>query len=130
MAMQLPVDDFDAEPRHELALGALFDLAGMDHESWLWRLDAACHGQDPELFFPEVGASTSAAKAICRPCPVRADCLEHALRHEKNGIWGGTSQKERTRMRQRMGIHLIELAPSDDELHDIEDDDNEEDEWQ
>lgn len=129
MALELPVDDFDAGPRHELALGALFDLAGMDHESWLWRLDAACRGEDPQIFFPDT-ANSAPAKEVCAPCPVRSECLDHALRYERIGIWAGTTERERRRMRQRMGIRLIELVPDDDELQEIEDDNVEEDEWQ
>ena len=114
-----------------LAMSALFDLAGMEHDTWLWRADAACRNEDVELFFPERGVATTAAKEICAPCPVRAECLEHALRYEKNGIWGGTSQRERKRMRQRMGIRLIELTPvDDDEAPDDIDDEEEDDEWQ
>jgi WhiB family redox-sensing transcriptional regulator len=35
------------------------------------------------------------AKAICAPCPLRAECLEYALRHPtRYGIWGGLSSEE------------------------------------
>lgn len=110
MAIDMPWEP-GVEPRQELALGALFDLAGMEHDSWLWRLDAACHGEDPGLFFDDQGGRPAEgnqtfpeARAVCRSCGVRAECLEHALRHERFGIWGGTSPRERTRLRRRMGI--------------------------
>jgi WhiB family redox-sensing transcriptional regulator len=36
------------------------------------------------------------AKAICRECPVRRECLEHALSvGETHGIWGGLNEAER-----------------------------------
>jgi Transcription factor WhiB len=39
------------------------------------------------------------AKAICRICPVRMPCLQWAVENgEKNGIWGGMTSEERTRM--------------------------------
>ena len=44
-----------------------------------WQADANCLGVDPDLFFPERGASTKEAKAVCRGCVVREDCLEYAL---------------------------------------------------
>ena len=58
-------------------------------------------GVDPDLFFPERGASTREAKEVCRGCVVREDCLEYALANgEKFGIWGGLSERERRRLRR------------------------------
>jgi WhiB family transcriptional regulator, redox-sensing transcriptional regulator len=38
----------------------------------------------------------SVAVAVCASCPVRADCLAHALRtHEQLGIWGGLTETQR-----------------------------------
>ena len=59
-----------------------------------WAASALCAQTDPELFFPEKGGSTREAKALCRRCPVRDDCLDYALGHdERFGIWGGTSER-------------------------------------
>ena len=66
-----------------------------------WQENANCLGVDPDLFFPERGASTREAKEVCRGCVVREDCLEYALVHgEKFGIWGGMSERERRRIRR------------------------------
>src|SRR3954462_15752413 len=55
-----------------------------------WQDQANCLGVDPDLFFPERGASTREAKEVCRGCVVRLECLEYALQNgEKFGIWGG-----------------------------------------
>ena len=57
---------------------------------------------DPDLFFPERGASTREAKEVCRACVVRQECLEYALANgEKFGIWGGMSERERRRVRRQ-----------------------------
>lgn len=65
-----------------------------------WRLYANCQGTDPELWFPERGASTREAKQICFACPVRLQCLEYALVNgEKFGIFGGVSERGRRKMR-------------------------------
>ena len=67
----------------------------------LWQDYANCRGADADLFFPERGASTRRAKAICRACDVRTDCLEYAIVNgEKFGIWGGMSERERRRVRR------------------------------
>lgn len=60
-----------------------------------------CQGVDPDLFFPERGASTEEAKAVCAGCAVREQCLEFALTTGvKFGIWGGLSERERRRIRR------------------------------
>ena len=70
-----------------------------------WQEQANCLGVDPDLFFPERGASTKEAKAVCRGCEVRAECLEYALCHgEKFGIWGGLSERERRRVRRQRAL--------------------------
>ncbi len=49
-----------------------------------------CRSYDPELFFAESPTDVEDAKALCRPCPVREQCLAAALeRHEPWGVWGG-----------------------------------------
>lgn len=69
-----------------------------------WMLEAKCLDADPEAFFPEKGGSTREAKRICAACPVREDCLDHALLNEERfGIWGGYSERERRRMRRMAG---------------------------
>jgi WhiB family redox-sensing transcriptional regulator len=66
-----------------------------------WQSRANCMGVDPDLFFPERGASTREAKEVCRGCVVRENCLEYALANgEKFGIWGGLSERERRRVRR------------------------------
>jgi WhiB family transcriptional regulator, redox-sensing transcriptional regulator len=73
----------------------------------LWRDRAACRDMDPDLFFP-IGSTGSAlyqidaAKTICRACAVREVCLEYALAtNQEAGVWGGTSEEERRRLRKR-----------------------------
>lgn len=67
-----------------------------------WQEYSNCLGVDPDLFFPERGASTREAKEVCRGCIVRNDCLEFALANgEKFGIWGGMSERERRRIRRQ-----------------------------
>lgn len=66
-----------------------------------WQDYANCLGVDPDLFFPERGASTKEAKEVCQSCVVREQCLEFALvNSEKFGIWGGMSERERRRIRR------------------------------
>ncbi|MHB1762637.1 MAG: WhiB family transcriptional regulator [Acidimicrobiales bacterium] len=74
-----------------------------------WADQGRCRGLDPDMFFPEAGvlsATIAAAKAVCAECPVRSECLAWALRHEKFGIWGGTSAKERRALRRQLGFRV------------------------
>ena len=72
-----------------------------------WRLFAACRDTDPDLFFP-VGTTgpaieqIAAAKAVCGECDSRKPCLEFAVNtNQDSGVWGGTSEEERRRIRRR-----------------------------
>jgi WhiB family redox-sensing transcriptional regulator len=68
----------------------------------VWQDYSNCLGVDPEMFFPERGASTREAKEVCRGCVVKEPCLEYALSNgEKFGIWGGLSERERRRIRRQ-----------------------------
>lgn len=64
-----------------------------------WIDNALCAQTDPEAFFPERGKVPAEAKRICQSCPVRADCLDYALRTgQRFGVWGGLSERERRRL--------------------------------
>jgi WhiB family transcriptional regulator, redox-sensing transcriptional regulator len=75
--------------------------------SWLDR--AACQGMDAPLFFgpdgearPEREIREAEAKAVCKLCPVRVQCLDYALRNSiRYGIWGALNPEERSRERRR-----------------------------
>lgn len=52
---------------------------------WLDR--AACRDEDPDVFFPTSGGDKCvAAQAVCRFCPVKAECLADAL--DKGDVYG------------------------------------------
>jgi WhiB family redox-sensing transcriptional regulator len=85
------------------ALSTSVALANADYH---WRNDAICRDTNPDLFFP-VGTTGQAlvqieqAKTVCRECPVQAPCLEFALStNQDSGIWGGTSEEERRKLRR------------------------------
>ncbi len=68
-----------------------------------WAAFAACRDADPAMFFPGQEESASDAKRICQGCAVNADCLEFAFSvRAQFGIWGGTTPRERRRLRRRI----------------------------
>lgn len=72
-------------------------------EVWDWQMWAACRGMDSAVFFhpdgergPSRAGREARAKRICEGCPVRRQCLGHALAvREPYGVWGGLSAAER-----------------------------------
>ncbi|MER6981045.1 WhiB family transcriptional regulator [Streptomyces carpinensis] len=69
------------------------------NESWAER--ATCRTADPEQLFVE-GAAQHQAKALCTGCPVRTECLAHALDNRiEHGIWGGMTERERRALLRR-----------------------------
>lgn len=80
-----------------------FLLAALaERDDLAWQDLALCAQTDPEAFFPEKGGCTRSAKAVCRSCEVRTECLQYALdRDERFGIWGGKSERERRTIRRQ-----------------------------
>jgi WhiB family transcriptional regulator, redox-sensing transcriptional regulator len=65
-----------------------------------WMADGACRTTHADLWFPGRGQTVTEAKPICNQCPVTDECLEYAIaNNERFGIWGGTSERERERLR-------------------------------
>ena len=76
-----------------------------------WQEQAVCAQSDPEIFFPEKGGATAGAKALCKSCPVKADCLAYALKHdERFGVWGGLSERERRKLTRADRRNAAEVA--------------------
>ena len=70
--------------------------------------DRACADRPDLTWHPERGgnAHVAAARAVCLTCPHLAPCRDWGVRHERFGIWGGTTQRERQRIRRELGITL------------------------
>lgn len=85
-----------------------------------WKPQRACKGKDPSFFFPQRGNTVAIleAKAFCKTeCNVREDCLEYALiNNETEGVWGGTSGKERRVIRPRWVRTLMAEARDENRL--------------
>ena len=78
-----------------------------------WRDAAACRGMNPNIFYPEARSDEDAAKRICRECVVQNECITSALINgEKDGIWGGSTPKERTAIMRNTsyGQKIAQLA--------------------
>ncbi len=74
---------------------------------------------DPEDWFPvsgEIGKArheAAAAIAVCKTCPVRAQCLTLSLRHwdiGQHGVWGGMVPAERTALPRLLHANATNAA--------------------
>ena len=92
----------------------LCELLGQDPPEWHTRAACRAPGVDPEWFWPDRGRPDTAevARAICATCPVRAECLDDVLAQHSHtgGIWGGTNEKERRKLRQEMGLKPNQIS--------------------
>lgn len=74
------------------------------------REHAICGGRPVEDFFPPAPMDVERKRKVARPpleiqnlcgrCPVEGECLSWALAHREYGIWGGTTEVQRARIRK------------------------------
>lgn len=74
-----------------------------------WQDGALCSGMDPNIFFNDEKSLDKhylgVVREICSNCAVSADCLQTALSNDDAfGIWGGTTERERRRMKKRLPV--------------------------
>lgn len=71
-----------------------------------WYSEGVCRGVDPAIFYPENDntKTTKNAISICKTCPVRMECLVHAIQNnECFGVWGGMSARSRMKLMRMVG---------------------------
>jgi WhiB family redox-sensing transcriptional regulator len=83
-----------------------FSISGK-HMRWMDR--GACNGTtDWTLFFADERAKRRGLPAevpaeidpFCQACEVRIECLNWALEHDEEGVWGGTTLQQREAMKR------------------------------
>ena len=91
-------------------------MSAVTVDTWVdeWASQASCSGQDPDALFVR-GKAQHDAKAVCKTCPVLAQCLAEALDNRTEfGVWGGMTERERRALlRKRPGHHLWKAALRD-----------------
>lgn len=65
-----------------------------------WRALANCRGKDPNVFILDRGGSYKQALTLCSECVVVEPCLRYALDNHETGVWGGTTESQRKKMRR------------------------------
>lgn len=88
----------------------------LERPAWMRR--GACYvNRIPiEVFFPTSVEGLAYPKSICEECPVKPECLEFALASVGSGrdfgVWGGTSERERRRIRAERARMRAKAAAS------------------
>jgi WhiB family redox-sensing transcriptional regulator len=81
------------------------------YDESMWRAGAECETENATYFYapshferkPEKDLREGIARALCRRCKVREQCLNYSLAvSESHGIWGGLNELERKRLLRSM----------------------------
>ena len=81
--------------------------------AWMTDPDRPCATGDPERYFKSLGTNYGAtrdgireaaerAANLCAGCPVTDACLDYAIEHGMEGIWGGTVEPQRRALDRRV----------------------------
>ena len=84
------------------------------------RLDGsgALQGHAPPVFFPSDWIGVQSAQQICLECMVSEQCLRYALANRiTDGVWGGTSERQRSRLLRGRGPKMTIPGPGQRRSH-------------
>lgn len=68
---------------------------------------------NPDMFFtdpkePEYHKDVAKAKAVCSPCVYKDECLVWALERNEIGVWGGTTESDRRRLKRKVASSRVD----------------------
>ena len=76
-----------------------------------------CRGLDTDIFYPDdedpvvkarmTQKARAELKPLCASCAFSAPCLEWAVANKEHGIWAGTTEADRKRIR-RFGLNYVD----------------------
>jgi len=90
-------------PDEERVNRALVGVTSGNWGNFDWYEQAECRSRSTRLWFSNYRRTIDGAIAVCRRCAVSSACLALAMDHpELVGVWGGTDEEERARIRREM----------------------------
>ena len=89
------------------------DFEFQDFPDFMSKGDANCLESEPDMFFAETDGPNyyqllNSARRVCTGCPYQLECLTFAVEESLEGVWGGTSDGERRRMKESGKIELLD----------------------
>lgn len=95
----------------------------LQFEAAPWMKLGQCRDLATDVFFADAcdaAATAKVAQAICSICPVKAECLDYAIRHGcEYGIWGGVTAYARKDLRREFVKEQRRLERERIELDDL-----------
>lgn len=71
----------------------------VDNLTSQWMEEGICNYENRGLFYSlYIGEQREAVK-ICQKCPIIDKCREYAITNNEIGVWGGTTEKQRRKLR-------------------------------
>lgn len=80
-----------------MSISETMDIIAAGSPEWMRHGLCGSGEHDPELWFAK-GDDSARAQRICRDCPVKRDCLEHAFLKKEAGVRGGMTEYSRSRL--------------------------------
>lgn len=105
-------DSSDSTPKQKLPKNSSSPNTGLDIPRKQWFEMAACRGKT-ELMFPKQHKDITyiaQARAICKSCPVKAQCLEYALEFppaDMHGVWAGLTSRQLAQEQRKRKIRPV-----------------------
>ena len=72
-----------------------------------WAARGACRGMSVDAFYVTSGMKYEGLRELCAGCPVIDNCYDHAIQHESEGFWAGTTENERVAIRREKNIRFV-----------------------
>ena len=70
----------------------------------MWRKYANCKDVPKDVFIIKKGQTIARALLFCETCVVKKACLEYAQDNNCIGVWGGTTQKQRAKIKRQQRL--------------------------
>ena len=70
-----------------------------------WMTSAECRNMMPDAWYSDDEEEQKLAIEVCQRCNTKQECLQYALEHNEQGIWGGLTEKWRRIIGTRTSEH-------------------------
>jgi WhiB family redox-sensing transcriptional regulator len=89
------------------------DFEFLDFPDFISKGEPNCSEAEADMFFadyegPNFTQLLNSARRVCIGCPYKLECLTYAVENNMDGVWGGTSEGERRRMKETKIIELLD----------------------
>lgn len=66
-----------------------------------WMDQKKCSPEQLSMFYSFEIEVIEEARRFCQDCPVIEECFQFAIFHNEDGVWGGTSERQRRKLLRR-----------------------------